>query len=225
MASATTADPDVWVAEAIRSGGLGGVRLRKTCDHEAIHAATAAALGYTLSSARVDRTDPYHGEVRYDPPRVVDADRARMEELIVTVAPRALGATRSSGDAQDAFQLASEIAGNGIACMATDRARGEVLDRARREAMALADTRTFKVVRRVVRQALEQHGSLDRADFAAIVGRATGASLARKPAAKPQRTARKAAAARGNRCAGCGCTYTPPSPSGKCRGCRGDADV
>ena len=220
--SLPASDPDVWVAQAIRSGRLGAVRLRETCDHEAIHAAAAAALGYRLSSARVDRMAPYHGEVRFLPQQM-----GRMHELIVTVAPRALGAGRSTGDAQDAYQLASEIAGNGVACLATGHGRAEVLDRARREALTLAETRTFKVVRKVVREALEKYGALDQADLATIVLAATAASR-RKPAAKsqpPRRTVRKATATRGKRCAGCGCAYTPRSPSGKCRGCRGGADV
>jgi hypothetical protein len=200
--SLPTSDPDVWVAEAIRSGGLGGVRLRETCDHEA----TAAALGYTLSSARVDRTGPHHGEVRYLPPRTVDADRRRMEELIITVAPRALGAVRSSGDSCDAMDLARELAGNGVACLATGRATGEVLDLARRDALALAETKTFRVVREVVRQALEKYGALDQDDLETVVRRATGASQKRKASAKPQprRPAPKTTPTRRNRCAGCG---------------------
>jgi hypothetical protein len=220
--SLPTSDPDIWVAQGITSRGLGGVRRRQTCDHEAIHAATAAALSHTLTSARVDRTGPYHGEVRSLPPSELDTDRRKMEDLIVTVAPSALGATRSSGDANDGFQLASEIAGNGVACMATGPARGEVLDRARREALALAETRTFKVVRQVVRQALEEHGSLDQGDLEAIILGANG----RKPTAKsqPRRTVRNTTTTSRRRCSQCGCAYTPQSPTGKCRACRGDAD-
>jgi hypothetical protein len=221
--SLPVSDPDVWAASAIRSGGLGGVRLRESCDHEAIHAAAAAALGYTLRGARVEGTAPFNGEVRYRAPRTVDKDRRRMEDLIVTVAPRALGGTRSGGDNRDAYQLATEIAGNGVGCLATGRAMAEVLDQANREVLALAETKTFKVVRQVVRQALEQYGSLDRDDLEAIVAGATGASRKRKPAAKPQprRTVRKTATTRRRRCTGCGCAYTPRSASGKCRVCRG----
>jgi hypothetical protein len=210
--SLPTSKPDVWVVEAIRSGGLGGVRLRETCDHEAIHAATAAALGHTLTDAQVDRTAPYDGEVRYLPRRAVDVDRRRMEELIFTLAPRALGAVRSASDARGAMDLAREIAGNGVACEASDRATGEVLDQARREALAVAETKTFKVVRKVVREALEKYGSLDRENLETVVLAATGASR-KRTATKPQprRTARKATAARGKRCAGCDCAYTPQS--------------
>ena len=82
------------------------------CEHEAIHAATFAALGWTLLGASVDDhpTDGWGGHVEYAAPADRTEDQRLREHLVATVAPRALDACASGGDSRDGWKLAETIA-------------------------------------------------------------------------------------------------------------------
>ena len=84
------------------------------CDHEAIHAATLAALDWEITGAEVSqRPDGWRGSVSYSAPVARSKERLVKEKLVFTLAPHALGAGRSGGDSRDGWQLAATIAGNG----------------------------------------------------------------------------------------------------------------
>jgi hypothetical protein len=220
---------DSWIARDVATYGRGGVRRRQTCDHEAIHCAAAVALGWTVT--RVAVYDADNGACEYERRSGRDDEQIQREELVLTVAPRALGASRSSGDAQDAMRLAATIAAKGQPWfMAASGDTSRVLDEALRAARRIAETSQFKTVRKVVREALDERGAVDRGDVEIIAGvasprrvqasapRTTKTTPKAKPSAKPQARTKTARASKG--CGGCGFTYTPKHASGFCGTCR-----
>lgn len=183
--------PDVWTVSDLGQTGMWGVKFRETCDHEAIHAAAAVALGWTVTRVAVVGRD--RGVTEFEAPATGNRDRHRRERLAITFAPnRVAGATQSTDDAHDCYRLTREIAGEGVAAHATDKAVGRVYEQAAYDVANLAETRVFKFVRLVVREALADGFALDRDDMAQIVAQATGQSTApvsQKPAAAAARKA------------------------------------
>ncbi|HWK28082.1 MAG TPA: hypothetical protein VNS09_16070 [Solirubrobacter sp.] len=167
-------EPDTWVSDGFRDGGGGGsgvgtLRLRATCDHEAVHAAAAVMLGWQPARAAIHSVDRGY----CDTVRVAhwDSPRGWYEDLIFTIAPSILCGDRSGGDADKAVKLARKIAGHGLGgwAMATDRDVQRVYDRAIRAVHEIESTPKFRILRRAIRASLEEFGLLDEVDLGRLV--------------------------------------------------------
>ena len=204
--------------ERIRRDPSAAERRIQTADHEAIHCATAVALGWTLGDSALEGADG--GWCRPIPPAGRDRLRVKRERLAITIAPRTLGDQPAGSDARDAYQLAREIVAPGRECTAPGREIRAEYERAADLVLELADSPVFQRARRMVAFGLHEYGELD-SELLATVRRlaenpeAETTALARTPAPKP---------ARKRGCSGCGCSYTPPSRTGKCPTCRGGVD-
>lgn len=195
---------DRWIAQGAADGGLGGVKLRTTADHEAVHAAAAISLGWTVTDLRVDSVD--RGETGFSPPAGRRHDRLQRDELAILIAPIVCGHQQASGgDGPAAMLLAETIAGNGDPLRATSREVSKVLDQARREVHALAERRDFQHIRHILRDSVAHFGSLDRGDVAHLTAqwtpsrpkaKAVKAVKAVKAASTPKATVLTAAAAK-----------------------------
>jgi hypothetical protein len=206
-------DPAVW--------GRAELRRRQTADHEAVHAAAAAALGWRVLSAEIN-ADGTGGCVTHRPIVDLGLERRQREELAITLAASELSGDRSGADMADGWKLAATIAGNGEWALATNCEVNEVLDEARRDAYRLAESPVFERVRHLPREALIEFERLDEGDLDAIIGTTT---RRRRPAVKsttaPRKTA-KTSRTKSKGCTECGYAYAPPDPSGQCFPCRED---
>jgi hypothetical protein len=176
---------------------------------------------------RAEVTDNEHGFVEYDAPIGRDKAQLLRERLQITIAAEVLVRDRRYGsDGPKAMDLARRIASpTGEPCMAEGREVSRVLDEARREVLALSETRAFQIMHKLIRELLDERGWIEARDLATIHAVATGKSLKTStptPKARATSAARKTgrAKARTNGCRSCGSAYAPRHETGRCWACR-----